>query len=68
LSKSTVQGIKNRAATLIIKHEKKSLPPSTLLEQATKKARSNIKLKISIIEVISFLEAYIIDKKQRKKL
>ena len=68
LSKSTAQGIKDRAAALMIKHEEKGLPPPTLLEQATRKAGSGAKPKISIAEVTSLLEACTIDKKQRKKL
>jgi hypothetical protein len=52
----------------MIKHDEQGLPLPTLAEQLARKAGSSVKQVITEDEVTALFKAYILNKKQRKKL
>jgi len=71
LAKSTATDIKNASAEVQIQYNEKGLPPPTIqeqVEQIKRKKGSGASKKITDKEVIKLMEAYTLNKTQRKKL
>jgi hypothetical protein len=68
LTQQTANDIKRRAAERKAIHEELGLRPPTIEQQITRKLGSSAKPKISVNKVTKLLEAYTLNKKQRKKI
>jgi hypothetical protein len=65
---STAKDIKKRTSKLCVERAEQGLPPPSYEEQVTRKPGSGAKPKISKEEICQLLEAYTLDRTQRKKL